>query len=219
MKFVLIGVHLRREDVEPVAAALIVPSEDGRSLWLSALKVPHDQPLGDRELLLRVAKIRADLLDRATFIALRYGASVRTEAEGAAKCMTHFDRWRKLLEAHRGEVEMTLKLPAANPQPRPNREDFSSGADYMKALHGATRATDADASFKAAVDEALRPLASSMVWSHRDNASLELAALVGRERIDAVREAGERLRADFPRIPFLLSGPWPLEVFADADHE
>jgi hypothetical protein len=33
-----------------------------------------------------------------------------------------------------------------------------------------------------------------------------------------VNDAGAALKRDFPSVPFLLSGPWPLEVFAD-DHE
>jgi len=68
MKQIVIGVHLEREEVEPVAEA--IPTGD---LWFSAISVPDDQPIGDRDLVLRVARIRAKLLDRATFIAVRYG--------------------------------------------------------------------------------------------------------------------------------------------------
>jgi hypothetical protein len=41
-----------------------------------------------------------------------------------------------------------------------------------------------------------------------------MAALIPRARIEEIFAAGEQLKRDFPRIPFLLSGPWPLEVFA-----
>ncbi|HEX7828073.1 MAG TPA: hypothetical protein VF787_00380, partial [Thermoanaerobaculia bacterium] len=68
MKFVAIGAHLLRDDVEPLADAIVIGD-----LYLSALAVPDDQPLGDRELLLQVAAIRAKLLDAATFVAIRYG--------------------------------------------------------------------------------------------------------------------------------------------------
>ena len=66
MKQIVIGVHLEREDVEPIAEA--IPTGD---LWFSAISVADDQPIGDRELVLRVAALRAKLLDRATFIARR----------------------------------------------------------------------------------------------------------------------------------------------------
>ena len=52
MKRVVIGAHLRREDVESEADAL-----PAGSLFLSGFAVADDQPLGDRELLLRVAGV------------------------------------------------------------------------------------------------------------------------------------------------------------------
>ena len=110
MKSVVIGAHLRRDDVEPLATALRCGD-----LWLSGVDVADDQPLGDRELLLRVANTRAQLLDRATFIAIRYGFSVRDASEAAAKCASHLSRWRRLLVEHRESVEMTLKIAAASP--------------------------------------------------------------------------------------------------------
>jgi hypothetical protein len=67
-------------------------------------------------------------------------------------------------------------------------------------------------------ERTLLPLATEHRWIHRDQSSVELAMLVRRSDLDKVREAGERLRADFSAVPFLLSGPWPLEVFAD-DHQ
>lgn len=201
----IIGAHLRRDDVEPLAEAL-----PAGALFLSGLPVADDQPLGDRELLLRVAKLRAALLERATFIAIRYGFAASSANEAAAKCAAHLDRWRALLETHREEVEMTLKVLAPERVPRPDRRDFTSGAEYLKALHAATAAVDVDPEFRTAAEAAI----GKGRWLHRDNASLELAALVARHRVEDVRGAGEQLKARFPRVPFLLSGPWPLEVFA-----
>ena len=66
MKSVIIGAHLMRDDIEPVAVA--IPVAD---LFLSAVEVADDQPVGDRELLLRVADVRGKLLDVATFVAIR----------------------------------------------------------------------------------------------------------------------------------------------------
>ena len=210
MKSVVIGAHLRRDDIEPLAD--VIPVAD---LFLSGLPVADDQPLGDRELLLRVAKIRAALLDRATFIAIRYGFAVSSPTEAAAKCAAQLDRWRVLLEQHRGDVEMTLKVVAERVLPRPQRSDFTSGGDYLKALHAATTGVDVDAEFRRAAEEAM----GQGRWLHRDNASLEFAWLVSREAIEDVRAAGEELKQRFPHVPFLMSGPWPLEVFADADRE
>lgn len=214
MRFVVIGAHLLRDDVEPLADAIGVGD-----LYLSALAVPDDQPLGDRELLLKVAALRAKLLDVATFIAIRYGFAVASADDALAKCAAHLARWKGLLIEHRDHVEMTLKTAAVTPHPRPDRHDFTSGAEYLRALHAATQAANADPRLREAADRLLVPLATRHVWLHRDEKSVELAALIPREKLETARAAGESLRAACPDVPFLLSGPWPLEVFADADRE
>ncbi|HKO54988.1 MAG TPA: hypothetical protein VJ276_03860 [Thermoanaerobaculia bacterium] len=201
MKLVVVGAHLRREDIEPVAEAVPVGE-----VFLSGVPVEDDQPLGDRELLLRVARIRAELLERATFVAIRYGFA---SSSPAAKALPHAGRWKALLEEHRGRVEMTLKVAAANPKKRPDRRDFTSGAAYMRALHERTNVDDA---FREEVERTLVPLSVRHVWS-----AGELAMLIERAKLEELREAGEKLKAT--KVPFLLSGPWPLEVFADADRE
>ena len=213
MKLVVIGAHLEKHDIEPLAEA--VPVSD---LWLSGVAIEDVQPMGDRDLLLRVAKVRAVLLERATFIAIRYGFTAHGSSDAAAKCAQHVDRWRRVLHESRGMVEMTLKVAATSPRTRPDRRDFDSGAAYIRALHDATRATDVAPEFRRAVDETIAPLAVKHRWSNRDTASLEFAALVKREDVAAINDVGAILKRDFPSIPFLLSGPWPLEVFAD-DHE
>src|SRR5688572_30231127 len=158
MKRVAVGVHLRAEDVEPVAHAL--PAGD---LFFSAVEVPDDQPLGDRDLLLRVADLRSRLLERATFIAVRYGYTFATEVEPR-----RLDQWRRVLEANRENVELTLKVAAASPRARPDRHDFSSGADYLRALHEATRAAVAAPHFRDEVERLIAPHALKTRWTHRD---------------------------------------------------
>ena len=203
MKQIVIGVHLEREDVEPIAEA--IPTGD---LWFSAISVADDQPIGDRELVLRVAALRAKLLDRATFIAVRYGYVAPPPP--AARAGAPLGQWRATLEANRHNVEMTLKVASSSPKPRPRREDFSSGAAYLHALHESS--AEVDETFKAAAEKSIDAIDHR--WFPRDNASIEMAALIQRDRIDEVRAAGESLKRDFPHVPFLLSGPWPLEVFA-----
>lgn len=214
MKSIAIGAHLLRDDVEPLADA--VPVGD---LFLSAVTIADEQALGDRELLLRIAGIRAKLLDVATFIAIRYGFTFVSAEEAQSKCQSHLARWKDVLTANRGNVEMTLKVAASSPGPRPDRHAFSSGADYLRALHAATLAANVDPSFREAAERLIVPLATRHRWSHRDEKSVELTALVERVRLDEVRHAGEELRRTAPHVPFLLSGPWPLEVFGDDDHQ
>jgi hypothetical protein len=214
MKSIVIGAHLLRDDVEPVATAIVVGD-----LYLSALEVPDDQPVGDRELLLRVANVRARLLEVATFVAIRYGLSLSSADEALGKCAAHLTRWKNVLTAHREHVEMTLKVAAATTMLRPDRRDFTSGADYLRALHAAQQASNVDPAFRSQAERLFAPLSVKKRWEHRDERSVELAALIERSRLDEVQQAGEELRASCPSVPFLLSGPWPLEVFADADRE
>jgi hypothetical protein len=214
MKRIAVGAHLLQSDIEPIAVA--VPIGD---LFLSAVEVADDQPLGDRELLLNVAGVRAKLLDAAAFVAIRYGFTITSGAEAESKCAAHLARWKQLLAEHRQHVEMTLKVAAASTQPRPDRRAFRNGADYLRALHTATNAANVDAAFREHAERLILPLAVKHRWAHRDERSVELAALVPRQKLDEIRAAGEELRRLAPSVPFLLSGPWPLEVFADADHE
>lgn len=212
MKSIAIGAHLLRDDIAPLAEA--VPIGD---LFLSTLSVPDDQPLGDRELLIRIANIRAKLLDVATFIAIRYGFAFTSSDEAQSKCAVHLARWKRVLTANRDNVEMTLKVAASSPSVRPDRHDFASGAEYLRALHAATQAANVDPVFRETVEKTIVPFAIQHRWSHRDEKSVELTLLIERALLDGVRSAGEKLRET--GVPFLLSGPWPLEVFADDDHE
>lgn len=214
MKQIAIGAHLLRDDVESVAGA--IPVGD---LFLSAVEVADDQPLGDRELLIKVAGVRAKLLDVATFVAIRYGFTLTSVADAESKCAAHLARWKRLLIEHREHVEMTLKVAAASSRPRPDRHDFTNGADYLRALHAATQAANIDGAFREHIERLIVPMSVRHRWTHRDERSVELAALIPRARLEDVYAAGEELRRVAPDVPFLLSGPWPLEVFADDDRE
>lgn len=214
MKQIAVGAHLLRDDIAPIAVA--VPIGD---LFLSAVEVANDQPLGDRDLLLKVAGVRARLLDVATFVAIRYGFTMTSAAEAESKCAAHLERWKRLLTEHRDHIEMTLKVAAASPQSRPDRRDFTSGADYLRALHAATQSANVDTAFREHAERLIVPLSVKHRWAHRDERSVELTALVSRARLEEVRAAGEELRRLAPDVPFLFSGPWPLEVFADDDRQ
>jgi hypothetical protein len=210
MRYVVIGAHRRREDIAAPAEGLACGA-----LFLSGLPIADEQPVSDRALLIEVANVRAQLLERATFIAIRYGLVVRNAADGESKCAVHLPRWTRLLDAYRDDVEMTLKAAAASARPRPDRHDFASGAEYLRALYEATNASAADPAFVREAETRILPFVRKHRWSHRDEKSIELAALVPRANVDHVRGAGEELRRACASVPFLLSGPWPLEVFAD----
>lgn len=213
MKRVAVGVHLQRDDIEPLAEAI-----PAAGLFVSAIPVDDDQPLGDRELLLRVAELRSRLLDRMTFIAVRYGFTFQSQEELESRIAARSKRWRQLLIENRERVEVTLKV-AARGAARPERHAFRSGADYLRALHSAKQAVSVDPDFRRSVEELIVPLCVKHSWMTRDATSIEFAGLIERARLAQLTEAGEALKAAHPDVPFLLSGPWPLEVFVDADQQ
>ena len=214
MKSIGIGLHLERQDVEPIAKA--VPAA---GLTISAVDVDEDQPLSDRDLLIRVASLRAKLLERATFVAVRYGFTFRSPEDAASKLGANAARWRQILEENRTRVELTLKVAVSGGQPKPDRHEFTSGADYLRALHTARNAAVVTDDFKAEVERTLGSLCVAHRWMNRDASSVEFAGLIERVRLPEIEAAGESLKRTCPGVPFLLSAPWPLEVFADADHE
>ncbi len=63
-----------------------------------------------------------------------------------------------LLTEHRDNVEMTVKVAASTCNPRPDRRDFTGGADYLRALHAATQARNVDAGFRQQAGRLLVPL-------------------------------------------------------------
>ena len=209
-RFLLIGAHLRPED----AAVDGVTTFSFDDLTVSA--APYDPAAGAaaREVVARVAAMRRQLVDRETFIAIRYGASVSGAEEAAAKCREHASNWRNLLTTWRGTYEMTLKVLAASAAPLPDRRQFTSGADYLRALQAARSAKSLDAGFRSAVEDRLGGIAAAATWVPRPEAAYEYVFLIPRAMLPAVRERGLQLKESYPAVPFLISGPWPLEVFA-----
>ncbi|MGZ8710348.1 MAG: hypothetical protein ACXW28_08990, partial [Thermoanaerobaculia bacterium] len=69
--------------------------------------------------------------------------------------------------------------------------------------------------FKAEVERVIVPLAVRHRWIKRDATSVELAGLIDRAELSRLAVVGEALKKSVPDIPFLLSAPWPLEVFAE----
>jgi hypothetical protein len=210
VKLIAIGIHASQADIPPGSEA--APVAVG-GVFVSVLAVPHEQPISDRDLLLRVAGIRSRLLESGTFIAVRYGAAFSSEAELENRFRGRSAEAAEILLSRRGCVEMTMKIPVAGAPSPPDRRYFSNGADYLRALQLHRNAARLDPQFRARAEELLAPLAVELRWRPRDAGSVELVALVRRDDVDRFRAAAETLRDSAQA--FLLSGPWPLEVFGE----
>jgi hypothetical protein len=210
VKLIAIGIHGALADIARSGEATGVAVG---SVFVSALAVPHEQPISDRDLLLRVAGIRSVLLESATYIAVRYGAAFSSAEELQKRFIGRAAEAAELLRSRRGCVEMTMKMPVGGAAPPPDRRYFQNGADYLRALQVHRNAAQLDPAFRARVEERLSPLAVEYRWRPRDAGSMELVALIAREEVDRFRAAAESLRDS--KQAFLLSGPWPLEVFGE----
>lgn len=213
-RYAAIGAHLQRDDiggVEGVSTFEIGP------LFLSATAFDAPEGLASRAVVMHVAELRRALTDRETFVAIRYGLSITTPLEALAKCGAHLPVWDRVLREYRGSCEMTVKVATGKKIPRPDRNDFKSGKDYLSALRAAREERSAPAEVRDAFEETFSSLVSRMRWVERDDGATELALLVRRDGTDVVRGAAELLKSRLPNVPFLLSGPWPLEIFADGE--
>ena len=210
VKLIAIGIHGELSDIPHGGEASAVAVG---SVFVSVLAVSHEQALGDRELLLRVAGIRRELLESGTFIAVRYGAAFSSAGELLNRFIGRAANAAEILRTRRGCVEMTMKIPVGGATAPPDRRQFSNGADYLRALHTHRNAAELDPQFRTRVEERLAPLAEELRWRPRDAASVELVALILRAQVDRFRGAAETLRDS--KQAFLLSGPWPLEVFGE----
>lgn len=208
----LIGAHLDRTHVEPVSS--VTPIDLGE-LVLSAATIHRDRGSSDPALLRSALESRDRLLDLATFIAIRWGSIVDSDEVAREKCASRIERWRTRLEKTQGMVEMTFKIGGKGKPVRPDFRSASSGRDYLQKLHDMRRGVEIDTNLLDRAEALFRPVAVELRQLRREDGGAEIALLVPRERLRSVAEAGRQLQEERPESPFLLSGPWPLEVFAD----
>ena len=183
-------------------------------LFLSAVAFEGERGPADSDTIARALAARAALVQRATFIAIRYGMSVADAEEARSRCAARLQSWRETLEKRKGTVEVTLRIAAAEKTQRPDRKAFQSGSEYLRALHN-SRVSRVDAATRSRFEEPFRGFALESRWLDRGDGGSELVLLIRREDLDRAREAGAALQASSPQTPFMLSGPWPLETFAD----
>ena len=210
-RFVLIGAHLNRSDADGVEGVTVFEAEP---VVLSAVTFERGRGAADPEIVRRALKARAELVRKETFIAIRYGLTVSGDAEAREKCAPHLKRWHEVLRQRRGMVELTLRVAAGEKKQRPDRNAFASGAEYLRAL-GAARTENLNGEARRQFEDAFKPFAVESRWLTRGDGGSELVILLRREDFDRARRSGEELQRSLPATPFLLSGPWPLETFAD----
>jgi hypothetical protein len=207
LRRIVIGAHLRAEDI--VAGESIAVGD----LFLSAVAVDEHRGVADSAFVEEVARLRQALIAQEIFVALRYGTTVSSESDAKEKCGPSLARWKELLERWRGFVEVTMKIAPTSEASRPARTEATSGADYLRRLD-AMRRSEVDETTRAAIDEVFAFAAESK-WTRRADGGWERAALIRRAELTELERIASTLRNIDGIPPFLLSGPWPLEAFAE----
>lgn len=87
----LIGAHLERAHVEPVPS--VTPVGLGE-ITLSAIEIDPSRGSSDPALIRAALQARDELLDIATFIAIRWGTIIGSADAALDKCASRLPRWR-----------------------------------------------------------------------------------------------------------------------------
>jgi hypothetical protein len=149
-------------------------------------------------------------------VAIRYGTAFRSAEDAEVKCRELAPKWKELLEEFNDMSEVTLKV-AGNKGSRPDPARVKNGAEYLRELHRMRTGVAVDEVFRKDVDERFATVATRSRWVSRHDGGSEFVALVARGRLDEVATIGSALVEAHPDTAFLLSGPWPLEVFASEE--
>jgi hypothetical protein len=212
-RYALIGAHLHGKDL---AAVPQVHAFDLGTLVVSAVAFESDHGIADPGVVRRALEARKALILHETFIAIRFGAAVAGLEEARSRCAPHLERWRRILENRQGMVEVTLRIAGKEKTTRPDRREFPSGGDYLRALHQRRHGT-IDPALARQIEAMFAPIATAKRWLGREDGGSELVLLIPRVALEAVGRVADELKASHSQLPFLISGPWPLEAFANEE--
>lgn len=205
-----LGVHRSADEISAEGIARI----DVGPVVVSALEIGEGENAATSSVLTRALELRTALLRGGSYIAIRYGVVLDSESEVIRVCEPKASAWAKTLDKTRGLVELTLKIAPDQKPERPDRKSVSGGSEYLMKLKLMQRST-LSKERKEEIEAILAEGANRTVWRDREGGGTELVMLVPTERVAEFRERGQRLAQSERRLPFILSGPWPIEVFAD----
>lgn len=205
-----LGVHRSADEIVAEGISRI----DVGPVVVSALEIGEGENAATTSVLTRALELRTALLRGGSYIAIRYGVVLDSAAEVVRVCEPKASAWAKTLEETRGLVELTLKIAPDQKPERPDRKTVSGGSEYLKKLRQ-MQGSSLSSERKGEIEALLAEGATRTVWRDREGGGTELVMLVPAERVTEFRERGRGLAQSDRRLPFILSGPWPIEVFAD----
>jgi hypothetical protein len=177
----------------------------------------------NRDHLLAHERVIEALMGAHTVLPARFGTTAEQAERIERTLETNSADYHANLDRVRGRVEIALRVgwepEADGPIARPRAGDAANGRGYMLALLEQTRRNqrqrDAAEELATRLTVGLNELADANVVQVQPTPQLLLKAayLVRREHVPQIRRRIELLRAGYPALTFLATGPWPAYSF------
>ncbi len=189
-------------------------------VWVSHMDKP--QP-GVALLQEHNAVVEAAVTEQVTPVPLRFGQWLEDEAALRSALEAKADLYREKLHEFAGCLEFGLRFldPARNAEARDvHPSAATSGTAYMQALAAGREAEQQQRALAGQVHERVQQVLGHLVRAGQEEdlktpqAVLTLSHLVARVHFDEYRARARDLRAEFPALRLLVSGPWPPYSFA-----
>ena len=196
-----------------------VVSRSPQSLW----------PVDEAHLTLHETVVEEVMGSRA-ILPIRFNTFLRTKGAVVALLDERAQAFRSALERVEGKAEMGLRVLWEPPEEAEvsvdqEMEKTGPGMEYLyRRLTEERRRAGLRAAGERLVQELQEPFRSLAVESRlrrfpTERLLLTGAYLVERDQVDAFREGVAKVRAQFPRLSLLLTGPWPPYHFVNGAHD
>ena len=169
------------------------------------------------------AVVEAFVTEEVTPVPLRFGQWAAEPGVFDAVIREKADWYRERLESFAGALEFGIRVlrPEQTGRARDVREiQAASGAEYMEALRARVAAERGVREEVEGLRAAVAEVTGRLVREERvedartPHGVVTISHLVPRNRFDEYRECAPALRARFPELRFLVSGPWVPYSFA-----
>jgi len=178
-----------------------------------------------RDNLLAHERVIDALMGARTVLPARFGTTTERAEQIQSTLETNGADYKANLDRVRDRVEIALRVgwepEAEQPAARPQAGEAADGRSYMQALLARTqhsqRRRDAAEDLAAQLTAGLSELADAAVEKVLPAPELLLKAayLVRRAHVPEIRRRIESLRAGYPALTFLATGPWPAYSFVE----
>lgn len=189
----------------------------------------HPWPVDEDHLTLHETVLE-ELMSSRPILPARFNTLLRTEDAVIALLNERARPFRSALERVTGKVELGLRVLWEPPGDAATTVDQKTGDEGpgTEYLHRRLTEERHRARRRAAGERLLQELQASfpsLAGESRlqrfptERLLLTGAYLVERDRVDAFREGVAKIREEFPRLRFLLTGPWPPYHFVNGAHD